>query len=743
MESLVVEPQVANLDLDARVSLVIQVEWMDTNGWMLGETVCHRQKVWIQHDLETVRAVKITFLDLVVTRADNIPSLKMDRMSFSFVHQVLTPESLLQVVETCSGLGALGHGAEAAGFKVMARNEVRHEICDFLERQGGPVIIRGDIGDSITVATIMKQVPTTGVLTAGVSCQPFSRMGDRRGSADVRASCLPKVLRAAYWMQVPIIVLECVAEVVRFPAFDRCIKAFCEASGFHYESVLLELGDVWVSRRHRWWGVLSKKNLGPFKLFDWNGIKSTPKISSVLNCFDTVPPEHAKQLALTLYELRSIQELGTLERYVINIEEQAPTAVHSWGSHFHGCRCGCRNTGLTLERLQRDGIHVLLIPVSGSTKHMGMELQHMRYPSGAECALLNGLSPNLQWGQDARLGLCLVGQLASPLQSAWVLTHVRQHLAVRGLLPPVGEGPLEVLSKQRTKLIEEAEQGGFFRFLMDADGQGAPPVGVGARIPMEVHTAPSSGIKDGEFLGIVNGVEYKIPFKAGCQIWHWIQAEMAFHPAGTKFVCVDNVGRLVNLHSELCNATWLRLDIMEGEGDSKVVLPAMIIQDQRPPCILTPQDVVQMRSNGPILAQKLLEVSDPGQPWGDDEIAWHLGKLAEEADSFAVWVDPLVTASHLVHGTTVFLATDAPFFRVQGWLLSVPFIEGHWIPLLGFADEDHVHFSVWDTTSEHFALLEGLYRPLTKLIGAETFSVTKYLRGATNLQSCGPDAILP
>ena len=363
MESLVVEPQVANLEQDSRTSLVIQVEWMDGNGWILGETVCHRQKVWIQQDLNLDRAVKITFLDLIVTRADNIPSLKMDRMSFAFVHQALTPESLMQVVETCSGLGALGHGAEAAGFKVMARTEVRHEICDFLERQGGPVIIRGDIGDSITVATIMKQVPTTGVLTAGVSCQPFSRLGDRRGGADARASCLPKVLRAAYWMQVPIVVLECVAEVVRFPAFDRCIKAFCEASGFHYESVLLELGDVWVSRRHRWWGVLSKKNLGPFKLFDWSGIKSTPKISSVLSSFDTVPPEHAKQLAFTLYELRSIHELGTLERFSIRVGEQAPTAVHAWGSHFHGCRCGCRNTGLSLERLQRDGIHVLLIPV--------------------------------------------------------------------------------------------------------------------------------------------------------------------------------------------------------------------------------------------------------------------------------------------------------------------------------------------------------------------------------------------
>ena len=90
---------------------------------------------------------------------------------------------------------------------------------------------------------------------------------------------------------------------------------------------------MWVSRRHRWWGVLTKGNLGPFKLFDWSGVRSNPKISSVLNHFGTVPPEHAKQLQLTLYELRSIHELGTLQKYAIRIDQQAPTAVHTWGSH--------------------------------------------------------------------------------------------------------------------------------------------------------------------------------------------------------------------------------------------------------------------------------------------------------------------------------------------------------------------------------------------------------------------------
>ena len=210
----------------------------------------------------------------------------------------------------------------------------------------------------------------------------------------------------------------------------------------------------------------------------------------ILNNFGTVSPEHEKQLRLTLYELRSIHELGTLQRFEIRIDQQAPTAVHAWGSHFYGCRCGCRKTGLSLERLQRDGIHVLLIPIEGATKHMGMQLPHMRYPSGAECALLNGLTPNLMWGQDARLGLCLVGQLASPLQSAWILTHVRQHLMHRGLLPHSKEGPSDVLAMQRTRLLAEAEKGGFFKFPDNGSTASLAPVG---ETPYPAHSSESMG----------------------------------------------------------------------------------------------------------------------------------------------------------------------------------------------------------------------------------------------------------
>ena len=41
-----------------------------------------------------------------------------------------------------------------------------------------------------------------------------------------------------------------------------------------------------------------------------------------------------------------------------------------------------------------------------------------------EAALLCGLDPQMHLPEDLRAGLCLVGQCASPLQSAWIGAHL-------------------------------------------------------------------------------------------------------------------------------------------------------------------------------------------------------------------------------------------------------------------------------------------------------------------------------
>ena len=57
---------------------------------------------------------------------------------------------------------------------------------------------------------------------------------------------------------------------------------------------------------------------------------------------------------------------------------------------------------------------------------------NIRHLSPQEVALLCGWPKKTGWEDDQRLLLAGIGQLASPIQSAWVFGHIREHLATYG-----------------------------------------------------------------------------------------------------------------------------------------------------------------------------------------------------------------------------------------------------------------------------------------------------------------------
>lgn len=62
-----------------------------------------------------------------------------------------------------------------------------------------------------------------------------------------------------------------------------------------------------------------------------------------------------------------------------------------------------------------------------------------RHMHACEVGLLNGIPPDQSWSDDARLNLCAVGQMASPLQSVWGFTAIMRHLQLLG-----GEDPIDM-----------------------------------------------------------------------------------------------------------------------------------------------------------------------------------------------------------------------------------------------------------------------------------------------------------
>ena len=164
---------------------------------------------------------------------------------------------LLQVIETCSGVGALGIGLAAAGFSVGALNDRQAATAHAAgEVISSPVVV-GDVNNPEVVAALHQAAPRAGTLAAGVSCQPFSRLGDSRGQSDDRSLSLPASLRASFLTGKRFVILECVTQAAQNQWVKSILDTFCRLTGFVQAHCELELAEVWVAKRHRWWGVLS------------------------------------------------------------------------------------------------------------------------------------------------------------------------------------------------------------------------------------------------------------------------------------------------------------------------------------------------------------------------------------------------------------------------------------------------------------------------------------------------------
>lgn len=98
----------------------------------------------------------------------------------------------------------------------------------------------------------------------------------------------------------------------------------------------------------------------------------------------------------------------------MQLDGKLPASLHAWGNQSTDCPCGCSHENVIRQR----GICAQLVQVpvvSGRCVY--------RHLHPYELALLNGMLPPAAWHepdcQNLRLCLSAVGQLASPLQSAW------------------------------------------------------------------------------------------------------------------------------------------------------------------------------------------------------------------------------------------------------------------------------------------------------------------------------------
>ena len=365
---------------------------------------------------------KITFVNAVVTH-NRGPNVSLDEKSAILGHEPREAHDYFRLVELCTGVGALGHGAKIAGWTVEAQNEIQSSFCDHLRHCGSKIVVEGDLCKLSTIVEIHRLAPKAGAMAWGFSCQPFSKLGDQQHGSDPRAQTLPYGLYASYLLQKDLLVLECVPQAATSQFVQQCLNFHIAMTRVEKSETLLELGQLWPSSRRRWWCVLMHESFPKINFREFPSMPQKPIIQHVLPDWLDLSADEIAQLTLEEHERQAFAtHKPGIDKQLIGLQDALPTALHSWGNQCQHCKCGCRPS-FSHARLQDHGLFGALVKVKGASPN-----QDLRHVSPKEMALLCGYPKTEGWDTDQRLLMAAIGQLASPIQSAWVFGHIRELL---------------------------------------------------------------------------------------------------------------------------------------------------------------------------------------------------------------------------------------------------------------------------------------------------------------------------
>ena len=302
----------------------------------------------------------------------------------------------LSSVEVCAGIGAGCSALRECGINVKCLNEMNPKFCQWLEanKRADQTIVQGDINQADVIERIAQSAPDAQMLGGGVSCQPFSALGDRLEGQDSRSVSFTGTLKAAFHLNVAWIVLECTKEARYSTWAQGVLNAFCSQTGFRLSQSVLDLHKFWPGHRTRWWAILSHPMLPQVEVPQ---MPSLPWIPTILHVAPGVMPlttSHLQALTLDVSELRIFNSTPKgIHAHLLNLCKPMPTATHSWGSQTKACECGCRSSGFTESRIRDKGLYGQVVPLGDEIHTSFGSFQLMRHLHPQEVALFSGLDP--------------------------------------------------------------------------------------------------------------------------------------------------------------------------------------------------------------------------------------------------------------------------------------------------------------------------------------------------------------
>eukprot|EP00435_Cladocopium_sp_Y103_P041316 s1356_g11.t1 len=216
------------------------------------------------------------------------------------------------------------------------------------------------------------------------------------------------------------LMLECVTEASRDDEVRAVLREYCRLTGFQQSEVELELANLMPTKRNRWWCTLTQATLPPLKLQPLPSLSRPPVLGDVLPMFPDWPADQMYQLELDQYESGKFAAFGGIESNLISRDSVVKTALHGWANQLTPCPCQCRKYPMNESRLQAKGLFGALIRLTGEYKTSRGNLPKTRHMHPWEMCVIHGGIPEFDW-QPLRYSIAALGQMASPVQSCWVV----------------------------------------------------------------------------------------------------------------------------------------------------------------------------------------------------------------------------------------------------------------------------------------------------------------------------------
>lgn len=318
-------------------------------------------------------AHQVTCLDVKVVATTPCVFLEADSQTQVFSIKACEAEDMFKVVDLCCGMGTFSAAFEEVGFTpslgVDSNATWADLFAEFHAKHSTP-FYHAQAGDVKTVSTMLSSGLQHNTILAGVSCQPFSQMGDARGMEDERSGSLAQVLQTAWLCQATTIVLECVPPVLQNEGFQSVLAQYASVTGYHVTQRVLSLSNGWAAKRDRWFAVLTAPMVGPISIPDIPIREEFQRVQDVISHPLQCDEDSLRQLTLNLYELSKFYSYaaGGMDKQWVDFTKPLPTCLHSAGNQMYACKCGCRGP-LSEQRIQQKGLVASLIQLETSQSH--------------------------------------------------------------------------------------------------------------------------------------------------------------------------------------------------------------------------------------------------------------------------------------------------------------------------------------------------------------------------------------